>query len=129
MRVPGLRIVVDTDELPWLETSTEGIRWYRVGGGEARTGGSPSARETTALIRMEPGCGYPPHRHVDVEEVLVLAGAYRDALGVHRAGDYVRYEAGSAHAPRALGDPALPASDENPACVLYATARAGVELL
>lgn len=129
MRVPGLRIAVDTDEVPWLETRTEGVRWYRIGGGGATSGSSPTARETTALIRMEPGCGYPPHLHVDVEEVLVLAGAYRDELGVHHAGDYVRYEAGSRHAPCALGDASRPASAENPPCVLYATARGGVELL
>ena len=46
-----------------------------------------------------------------------------------RAGDYVRYEAGSVHAPVALGRQDAPTSDENPACVLFASARAGITLV
>jgi len=74
-----------------------------------------------ALIRMEPGLGYPPHRHRGPEEVLVLRGGYRDERGEHRAGTFVRYEDGSSHAPTALpdGDP----------CVLLALSHEGVQLL
>ena len=50
----------------------------------------------------------------------MLAGGYRDAMGEHRAGDYVRYPAGSTHAPVAIGDTA---------CLLYASARGGIEVL
>ena len=81
------------------------------------------------LIRMEPGCGYPPHRHCDVEEVLVLSGGYADEVGEHRAGSYVRYEAGSEHSPIALGDARRAASADNPPCVLFAIARRGIEAL
>ena len=76
-----------------------------------------------ALIAMEPGKGYPRHRHRGAEEVLVLQGGYRDALGDHRAGEFVRYEDGTEHAPVAIAEPGAPT------CVLLALAHEGVELL
>lgn len=75
---------------------------------------------------MSPGCGYPPHRHIGIEEVLVLAGGYRDESGEHRAGEYLRYPPDSIHAPVALGDPRSPEGPENEACLLFASARGGV---
>lgn len=81
------------------------------------------------LVRMEPGRAYAAHRHVGVEEVIVLAGGYEDARGRHLAGEYVRYEPGSVPAPRALGEAGVPIGPTNPACVLLAIAREGVELL
>jgi hypothetical protein len=83
-------------------------------------------RESTVLIRMAPGCGYPAHRHLDVEEVLILRGGYRDEDGEHRAGAYLRYAPGSVHCPVALGDPRRPEGPDNQACVLFAVARGGV---
>lgn len=113
----GLRLEVDGGEVPWRETSAPGVRWCLLAG-EERGGGEGAG--ATVLIRMEPGAGYPPHRHLGVEEVLILAGGYRDADGEHHAGEYLRYPAGSAHAPVAIGDRA---------CLLYATAREGIEVL
>ena len=81
------------------------------------------------LIRMEPGASYPEHEHVGVEEVLILAGGYRDGDGEHRAGSYLRYPPGSRHSPVALGDPGAPTSESNPACLLFALARGGVRNL
>lgn len=130
MRVPGLGISVDTEQVPWRTTGSEGVRWLLLAS-EARPAEADEATSgaelgATVLIRMEPGFGYPPHLHRDVEEVLVLAGGYRDAEGEYCAGDYVRYAAGSAHAPVALGDARRPAGPDNPACVLFATARGGI---
>ena len=85
--------------------------------------------EATVLIRMDPGRGYRAHRHEGVEEVYVLEGGYRDERGEYRAGDYVRYEEGSVHSPVALGRDDRPISDENPACVLFASARGGITLV
>lgn len=81
------------------------------------------------MIRMDPGCGYPAHRHQGIEDVLVLQGAYRDDQGQHSAGSYFRYAAGSTHAPVAMGDPKRPPADDNPSCILFAIARGGVENL
>lgn len=78
------------------------------------------------LIRMDPGCSYPPHRHAGIEDVLVLQGGYRDDRGEHVAGSFFRYPSGSTHAPVALGDPARPAGKDNPSCILFAIARGGV---
>jgi anti-sigma factor ChrR (cupin superfamily) len=78
---------------------------------------------------MDPGTGYGRHRHVGSEDVLVLAGGYRDELGEYRQGDCVHYPAGSSHAPVALGDRARPIGPENPSCVLFAVAPLGIELL
>jgi len=43
------------------------------------------------MIKMEPGCSYPRHKHRGSEELLILRGGYRDEAGEHRAGEYVRW--------------------------------------
>jgi putative transcriptional regulator len=73
------------------------------------------------LIRMAPGRGYPRHRHVGEERVLVLQGGYRDEAGRYQAGDTVVQPPGSVHHPVALE------GDED--CILLATALGGIELL
>ena len=125
MGVPGLILDVQSDAVPWRRTRVPGVVWCLLGPDEAALGGGP--REAAVLIRMDPGCGYPAHRHVDVEDVMVLAGGYRDERGEYRSGTYVRYEAGSTHSPVALGDPGTPVSAQNPACLLFAVARGGIE--
>jgi quercetin dioxygenase-like cupin family protein len=127
MIVPGLLLSTRSESVPWRSTSVRGVSWLLLD--PERHAREEQGADAAVLIRMEPGCGYPPHRHVGVEEVLVLAGGYRDESGDHFAGSYVRYEAGSEHAPIALGDPNRAASDENPACVLFAIAREGIEAL
>jgi anti-sigma factor ChrR (cupin superfamily) len=132
MQIQGFSLKLDEASIPWRSTRHVGVAWVPLHDGQAtaeRVGESGAARDSTVLIRMDPGCGYPAHRHVDVEEVLVLRGGYRDERGEHRAGTYVRYPAGSIHAPVALGDRTRPVGDENPACLLFAVARGGVENL
>ena len=120
--IPGLA-PLDVEAVPWRPTRSPGVFWLPLhlderppdaAAGERAFGGS------TVLIRMDPGCGYPRHEHLGVEEVLCLAGGYTDELGTVRAGDFVRYEAGSAHAPVAL---------EGEACILFAVARGGTRLV
>ncbi len=135
MRIPGLAFDLDlalAAGLEWRATRERGVSWIPLfleaeAGG--RSGGEGDRGDATVLIRMDPGCGYPAHRHVGVEEVLVLAGGYTDERGTYATGEYVRYPEGSTHAPVALGDASRQVSAENPACVLFAVARDGVELV
>jgi anti-sigma factor ChrR (cupin superfamily) len=130
MRIPGLAVKIDAASIAWRATRHPGVVWFPLHLDEAGAGSrARGPRESAVLIRMAPGRGYPPHRHVDVEEVLVLAGGYRDERGEHAAGDYLRYPPGSVHAPVALGDPERPEGPGNEACLLYASARGGVENL
>ncbi len=107
--------MLDFSIFDWRETRHEGVA-LAVLRRDAETG------DATVLIRMEPGCSYPAHRHRGVEEVFILQGGYADSRGTHRAGDYVLNDAGSAHHPTALEDP-------NEACVMLAFAHGGIELL
>lgn len=133
MRVPRFSPPPDLIALPWKETGVQGVHLILLHPPleslqQARAE-SGTAVEGAVLIRMDPGCGYPPHAHLGVEEVFVLAGGYRDHSGVYDVGTYVRYEAGTEHAPVALGDAHRPPGEDNPPCVLFASARGGIELL
>jgi len=103
----------DLNTITWQATRHEGVFVNLLRRDEQNN-------DATVLIRMQPGCGYPAHRHVGLEEVFVLQGGYRDPRGEHRAGDFILNEAGSAHAPIALdGDD----------CIMLAIAHGGIELL
>lgn len=104
----------DFSSIEWRATRHEGIFLHVLRRDEA-TG------DSTVLIRMEPGRGYPAHSHNGVEEVLILQGGYRDQMGEHGAGDYVLNEAGSAHYPVATEG----AED----CIMIAFAHGGIRLL
>lgn len=105
--------MIDLAAVPFQPTRYPGvaIHFYR---------SDRSSGHAAVLIRMEPGCGYPAHRHLGPEELLVLQGGFRDERGVWRAGEYARFETGSAHAPIAL--------DEGEACVFFAIAHEGIAL-
>lgn len=98
-------------DLPWKPTSWPGISLVFLD--------SEADGTARVLIRMEPGCGYPAHRHVGEEEVFVIAGTYRDGRGVYAAGTLQKHPAGSQHAPVAGPEGAL----------LYACAHRGIEVL
>jgi anti-sigma factor ChrR (cupin superfamily) len=76
--------------------------------------------DATVLIRMQPGCGYPAHRHNGIEEVFIIQGGYRDSGGERRAGEYFINAAGSVHHPIAI---------EGDDCVMIAFAHGGIEIL
>ncbi|MEM1449890.1 MAG: cupin domain-containing protein [Planctomycetota bacterium] len=123
MDVPGLRIDGRLDGLPWRATRHEGVEWIDLVDEAADA-------SQTVLIRMAPGCGYPRHRHIGPEDVLVLDGGYADGDGrTFRAGSFVRYPAGSEHSPVALGEPGAPADGDNRSCVLFAVAHGGTEVV
>lgn len=137
MQIPGLQLAADVEglaELPWRATRYEGIDWLDLVGAQSEASGDTSRGapadgeqnpSQTVLIRMAPGCGYPRHRHIGPEDVLVLAGGYRDEDGrTFEAGQFVRYPSGSEHAPVAIGSG--PESSEP--CILFAVAHCGTEL-
>ena len=118
---------LDLHSLEWRSTQYTGIEWCLLSSSE---GTDPAAGEDVAvLVRMAPGRGYPAHMHRGGEHVLVLEGAYEDEFGSLSAGQYRHYPPGSVHSPVAMGDKGAPQGPENPACVLFAIARDGVELL
>ena len=109
-------MTIDLSCVPWRTTRYPGIDVHFYAADRA-------SGRVLALIRMAPGCGYPPHRHRGTEHVLVLQGGYRDERGEHVRGAFVEYGDGTHHAPVAIaGAGAAP-------CVLLALAHEGVELL
>ena len=106
---------MDLAAIPWRQTRYDGmaVHFYT---------SNRDTNRVVALIRMEPGCGYPMHRHRGREEVLVLQGGYHDELGRYDVGDFVVYEDGTTHTPVAV-------EDVEDACVLLAVAHEGIKLI
>ncbi len=107
---------MELDTIPWQSTRYPGIAVHFYASDKR-------SKRVLALIRMEPDCGYPPHRHTNTEEVLVVRGGYEDELGTYEQGQIVTYEAGTEHGPRATGVPG------GEPCVLLALAHEGIKLL
>jgi anti-sigma factor ChrR (cupin superfamily) len=107
---------MDLAAIPWRATRHRGVAVHFYASDRA-TG------RALVLIRMEPGCGYPRHRHTGEEHVLVVQGGYADERGTHVAGAFVAYPDGSEHAPVAV------ATAGGEACVLLALAHEGITLL
>lgn len=105
--------MLDFNSIDWAATRYKGI-FVNILRRDEQTG------DATVLIRMQPGCSYPAHRHVGLEEVFILQGGYRDGHGERRAGEYILNEAGSAHSPVAL---------DGEDCIMLAIAHGGIELL
>lgn len=51
------------------------------------------------LGRMKPAKFFPEHRHVGMEEILILRGGFEDQYGDFTAGMYTSYEPGTVHRP------------------------------
>jgi putative transcriptional regulator len=60
------------------------------------------------LLRLEPGKGLPPHRHVANEYTVVLQGGYTDNTGNYAVGDFAVGPGPQEHEPVAdPGDPCI----------------------
>ena len=82
--------VVRADDGGWLEAGTPGVQ-FKVLFKEPDTG------RVTALFRSGPGARMPAHKHVGLEECLVLEGSlYTDGILLH-AGDYIVTEDQTIH--------------------------------
>ena len=88
---PGDHLLVRGTESTWEESGFPGVRVRRLFVDETND-------QVTMLVRMDPGAGYPAHRHFGPEECYVLHGDLRVADVVLRAGDYQRLAPGSIHA-------------------------------
>ena len=89
------------DETPELSPAElAGDAWvpYKIPGVQVRRlHVDEQARRVVMLVRADKGVKYPSHRHVDDEEMFMLAGELRFGERVYRAGDYIRSECGSVH--------------------------------
>lgn len=80
----------------WAKLPFTGGRMTRLWSAAAR---APVDRADLLLLSFPPGRRFPRHLHLGGEEVVVLAGGYRDDLGVFEPGDFAIYPAGSEHGP------------------------------
>ncbi len=87
---PGVSLVLASEFEGWCDSEVEGVHFKLLKEDGARG-------YATALVRMDPGSSYPPHRHGGAEECLVLSGDL--TFGGHQlgAGDYQVADKGSVH--------------------------------
>jgi putative transcriptional regulator len=80
-----------------------GRRWRRLGPGVQqvplirRTSGGGTVR----MLRIAPGMKMPRHGHAGLELAVVLAGSYRDEIGLFARGDLADLDQEVRHQPRA----------------------------
>jgi len=82
----------------WLQAPIAGTALMHIEGGPRAAGAD------NGLVRLQAGARFPRHRHLGLERVLVLEGAYRDEPSgrVYAAGDLHEMPSGSSHALVAL---------------------------
>ena len=86
------RIVIDTNEGDWIaDEEIEGL---------FRMPSHAYGDEQVCLTKMDRGCTVPSHEHATVQEILVLEGTLEDEDGVYPKGTWLRFPAGSRHAPK-----------------------------
>ena len=88
------RAVVNSDELPWLDTPLPGVQRRML----ERDGGEMATRATT-IVSYKPDSYFSAHTHTGGEEYLVLDGIFSDEMGDFHQGMYVRNPIGSKHKP------------------------------
>jgi hypothetical protein len=87
---------------PFLTVRFQDIEWklHPVHGVEVSTFHADFvARRKSGILKASPGMQYPLHRHAGVEEIYMISGDLRIGPEVYGAGDYIRSQPGSAHAP------------------------------
>jgi 2,4'-dihydroxyacetophenone dioxygenase len=73
-------ILLRTEDLPWMPLGPG--TWYKLLRTSAETG------TWSALLKMEAGSRFAPHKHLGAAEFYVLKGALEYRAGIARAGDY-----------------------------------------
>jgi anti-sigma factor ChrR (cupin superfamily) len=83
-------IVLRAGEGEWIETEDAGVSYKLLFADDARG-------TFTTLVRMRPGARIPAHRHLGVEQCLVLEGDVRTGDIAMKAGDFNCSLPGSVH--------------------------------
>lgn len=90
--MPEAQVITVLTQIPWKQAPLKGIEFVDVETNLGRDG------VHAGLARFQPGVHYPRHRHVEREEILILAGGYTDDAGkTWRAGDLHVMEPGTTH--------------------------------
>lgn len=89
----SLRVVVDSNQLDWLDSPATGIQRKLL-----ERDGAEVAR-ATSIVRYAPGSHFAKHKHDLGEEIFVLEGVLSDDSGSFGPGTYIKNPPGSAHAP------------------------------
>ena len=89
----SLRAVVNSNELPWVDTRLAGVQRRMLERNGAEAG------RATSVVRYAPNSYFDAHSHDGGEEFLVLDGIFSDATGDFHQGMYVRNPIGSKHKP------------------------------
>jgi anti-sigma factor ChrR (cupin superfamily) len=90
-------------ENPFLSIRFQDIKWQKhsVPGVEICIFYTDSlSKRVSGALKAAPGMHYPLHQHAGVEEIYMLSGDLRIGSEVYGAGDYIRSQPGSAHAPK-----------------------------
>lgn len=78
-----------SDELDWWDGGVPGMRVALLS----------KLHHCVSLVQWQPGTQAPMHTHPHGEEILVLSGELQDERGAYPAGSWMRFHAGSGHAP------------------------------
>jgi quercetin dioxygenase-like cupin family protein len=89
-------LAIRSQELDWQPHPTPGVMIAIVHRDEV-------SRELVGFLRAEPGVRYPWHRHAATEEIFMMEGDLVIGDEVYGAGDYIRSQPGSSHAPYTNG--------------------------
>lgn len=87
------RVVIDTQQQPWLPSPAQGV-WRKPLEREAKESG-----HTSSIVKYDAGSQFATHPHPLGEEIFVLEGVFSDENGDYPAGSYLRHPPGSQHAP------------------------------
>lgn len=89
---------IDTAKAAWYPASTPGVSVLPL---------HDHAGVNTALVRWAPNTRIPAHTHLGGEEILVLAGVFKDGNGQYGPGTWLRSPHGSRHSPRTGAEGAI----------------------
>ena len=87
------RVVINTEQQPWLPSPKTGVWRKPLAREEAEQG------HATSIVKYDAGASFSEHNHPLGEEIFVLDGVFSDQTGDYPAGTYIRNPKGFVHAP------------------------------